>query len=98
MDLFQQILGIAGGLTGLVLLIWGAAKRQQGRESVDEQLAAKHKVLEAASSKHETNCDDRHDSTRTKLEEITSAQQAIQIRAEHTRERVAKLEKKLDDL
>jgi hypothetical protein len=60
LETLAQILALFGGLAGVGAMFWGAARRQRGREAVDEQHATKIAALTSSSDAHASKCDDDH--------------------------------------
>jgi hypothetical protein len=66
-ETLAQLLALVGGLAGVGAMIWGAARRQRGREAIDEQHAAKLTALSSSSSSHADKCDESHATHKTEL-------------------------------
>jgi hypothetical protein len=77
-------LGLVLGLASASALIWGAARRQRGREAVDEQTSTKLATVKTTAEAHASKCDEDHRAHR-------DARGKLEVR-------VVKLETKLEAL
>jgi hypothetical protein len=66
----SEILSTAALFAGVGTVIWGMATNWRGRQAVDEQHASKLSALRGQAEGHAASCDDRHDATRGRHEDL----------------------------